>query len=159
MNTCNRQSHQTGSWYLVTWLYPDEALSFITITGETSQHTVFACSFPEMSSLQTRGRKLKRVAAVGLLVQNSALVLMVKKPTARQFSSNCIPLTLMSLHNAPALIVGSPVSYHHKYWKRGGGSTLPSRREPSRFLVVVLVRELRAEWRELPPPPPPSQAS
>ena len=44
------------------------------------------------------------------------------KPTARQFPSNCIPLTLMSLHNAPTLLVGWSVSHQHKHRKSGGGS-------------------------------------
>ena len=44
MNTHNRQSHQTGSWYLVL-SYPEEALSFITIIAETSQHRFSAYFF------------------------------------------------------------------------------------------------------------------
>ena len=58
-----------------------------------------------------------------------------------------IPLTLMSLHNAPTLLVGWPVSHQHKYRKSGGGSALPFRREP------LLVREPRAGWCELTPQP------
>ena len=63
----------------------------------------------------------------------------------------------------PALLVGSPVSHHHKYRKsRGGGgggggeggvSALPSRRKPHLFSVAVLVREARAGWCELTPQP------
>ena len=111
-----------------------------------------------MSSLQTRGRKLKRSAAarqVGgrAVVAKSGACSDGQKPIARQYSSNCIPPTLMLLHNAPALCVGARVSHHHKYWKSGGGSTLPSRRKPLRFLVAVLVREPRAEWCELTPQP------
>ena len=105
-----------------------------------------------MPSLQTRGRKSQRVAAarhvggrvVGL---KPGACSDGQKPSARQFSS--IPLTLMSLHNAPALLVGSPVSHHHKYRKSGGGSALPSRREPFRFSVAVLLREPRVGWCEL----------
>ena len=74
---------------------------------------------------------------------------MVKNPPLDNFPCNCIPLTLMSLHNAPALLVGSPVSHHHKYRKSGGGSALPSRREPFRFSVAVLLREPRVGWCEL----------
>ena len=88
-----------------------------------------------------------------MLVQNPAPVLMVKNPPLDISNSNCIPLTLLSLHNAPALLVESPVSHQHKYWKRGGGSALPYWRKPLRFEVAVLVREPRAEWCELTPQP------
>ena len=96
----------------------------------------FLVCFPEMSSLHTRGRKLKRVAAAQYVDSRvvgpklgAAHVLMVKNPPLHNFpgSPHCIPLTLLPLQNAPVLFMGSPVSHHHKYWKRGGGSHLHPR--------------------------------
>ena len=83
---------------------------------------------------------------------------MVKYPPLDNFPSNCIPPTLLPFHNAPALLVGSPVSHHHKNWKLGGGSLLLSRWPHwcgSRRVGATqfLGGRPRAEWWELTPQP------
>ena len=121
----------------------------VTIIAETSEH-ISSLSSPEMSSLQTRGRKLKRVAAARLVGgrvvgPKPCACSNDRKPTVRCLSCQCT--------TPRPYLWGRRLSHHKKYWKRGGGSNLPSRREPLRLLVAVLVREPRTEWFELTPQP------
>ena len=156
MNTCNRQSHQKGSWYLVFFLYPVEALSFIPIITETSQHC-----FPGLFSWDVKHpgpRENTEEGSGGRVVgPKPGACADGKKPTARQLE--------WQLYSVDS----TAIAQRHGLWGRrchiitsigSVGVALPCSTgghlgvgagewEPLRFLVAILVRESRAEWREL----------
>ena len=79
--------------------------------------------FTEMSSLKTRGRKLKRVAAAlhvgGRVVgPKPSASSDGQNPTARQFPSHCIPLTLIQRHGPTCGVAGVASSHVLDVWGR-----------------------------------------